>query len=78
MADMILYLELNHNGSNNINQPGEGTLKGLPAADWFFSQDFYNKNHYTQSLLLKLSDDVDSELLIKALQYVVQRHDSFV
>lgn len=74
---MILYLELNHNGSNNINQPGEGTLKGLPAADWFFSQDFYNKNHYTQSLLLKLSDDVDSELLIKALQYVVQRHDSF-
>ena len=77
MADMILYLELNHNGSNNINQPCEGTLKGLPAADWFFSQDFYNKNHYTQSLLLKLSDDVDSELLIKALQYVVQRHDSF-
>lgn len=54
----------------------KGSLKHSPIVSWFFLQNFANKNHYTQSVLLELNEDVETEKLNIVLNELIKHHDS--
>jgi len=61
-----------------INQePCEGSIRPTPIVSWFFSQNFVNPNHYTQSILLEVKQDIATEKLEIILNELINHHDSF-
>lgn len=54
----------------------EGYIKKTPIIDWFFSQKFNNMNHWNQSVLLKLNQNINSEIIRQALEKIIEHHDS--
>jgi len=46
-----------------------------PITNWFLSHNFSNPNHYNQSVLLQFKRDIDSSLLEKALNIIIEHHD---
>ncbi|MDQ0858860.1 amino acid adenylation domain-containing protein [Bacillus sp. V2I10] len=77
IEDMALHLETTGKKWHGSNQPCVGSIQSLPSASWFFSQNLDNIHHYTQSVLLKVKDDINMQMLEFALQILVCHHDSF-
>ncbi|ALC81182.1 MULTISPECIES: non-ribosomal peptide synthetase [Bacillus] len=78
IEDMTMFMEKSDNKmSESSNAPCSGVIQPLPSASWFFSQNLDNINHYTQSVLLKVTDDINIELLESALRLLIGRHDAF-
>lgn len=77
MKDMLLHLEKAKKSFKYDSSPCYGELLPLPAHSWFLERQLDNINHYTQSVLLNLTSTENMQLLIPAIQYVVNRHDSF-
>lgn len=60
-----------------INQkPCEGSIRPTPIVSWFFSQNFTNPNHYNQSILLDLKQDIETIKLEIILNELIKHHDS--
>ncbi|MEK7990950.1 MAG: amino acid adenylation domain-containing protein, partial [Thiotrichaceae bacterium] len=43
---------------------------------WFFEQDLTNFNYYNQSVLLKVANDIQPQLLEKAINHLLIHHDA--
>lgn len=60
-----------------INQDHcEGSIGPTPIVTWFFSQGFANPNHYNQSVLLELKQDIETKKLEIILNELIKHHDS--
>lgn len=61
------------------NRYEQGTVLGekmkSPIDSWFFSQNFYNPNYYTQSVLLDLKRKINISLLEQAVKMLIAHHD---
>ncbi|SFX81198.1 non-ribosomal peptide synthase domain TIGR01720, partial [Thermoactinomyces sp. DSM 45891] len=53
---------------------GEAPL--TPIQQWFFEQEHPNPHHWNQSMLLRVRETLDVELLEKALLYLLTHHDA--
>jgi amino acid adenylation domain-containing protein/non-ribosomal peptide synthase protein (TIGR01720 family) len=56
--------------------PISGPLPLTPIQHWFFEQGLINPHHFNQSLLLELSEAVDSTSLEVAVNQLVTHHDA--
>jgi len=47
-----------------------------PIQKWFFEQDIPNRNHWNQSLLLKVNEELDPDILEKVTAKILEHHDA--
>ena len=63
-----------------INQVEQGRVTGLvpltPIQEWFFALNLANVNHFNQSVILKIKQDLDVSILQQALQEILVHHDA--
>ena len=52
-----------------------GTLPLTPIQQWFFAQNFPEPHHFNQSLLLKVPQTLDPNLLSQVVQQLLLHHD---
>jgi amino acid adenylation domain-containing protein/non-ribosomal peptide synthase protein (TIGR01720 family) len=57
-------------------QPSQGSIKHTPITKWFVSQGFSEPNHYNQSVLLSLKQDIDCSWFEHILDELIKHHDS--
>lgn len=55
----------------------EGPVELTPIQKWFFDEDFDSPHHWNQSLLLNVSERLDVDAMIKAVDAIMQHHDMF-
>lgn len=77
IGNMVLYINASGNGKSENDSPCEGMIKPLPATSWFFAQNLSDIQHYTQSVLLDIREEIKKELLEQALNKLVEHHDAF-
>ncbi|MBA4057808.1 MAG: non-ribosomal peptide synthetase, partial [Marivirga sp.] len=67
--------------ANGRNQYEQGVVEGeflpTPIQSWFFSHHFENSNYYNHSLLLKINTSLDTTILEKTFNILIEHHDSF-
>ena len=49
-----------------------------PVQRWFFEQPFENKNHWNQSVLLSIADEIDPSVLARSMAAVVAHHGALM
>lgn len=54
----------------------DGEIEKTPISEWFFSKNFSNINHWNQSVLLRLNQNIYSETIKKALNKIIHHHDT--
>ena len=69
------------NGNNlSISEAEQDLVTGpvslTPIQHWFFEQDRQNPNHFNQSVLLEVRQEVDYELLVKVVRELTRHHDA--
>lgn len=47
-----------------------------PIQKWYFEKEFYNQNHYNQSILLSSYEKLEPDLIEKSLQIILKTHQS--
>lgn len=67
----------NTNGLKTIAEQGlvSGEIALTPIQSWFFEEDFENKNHWNQAVMLKVKGSVEISVVEKAINALVQQHD---
>lgn len=74
IEDMALYIEIQ---DTDISQElCRGSIKPTPIVAWFLSQNFVKPEHYNQSILLKIKEDIDVRSLETMLNKLIKHHDS--
>jgi non-ribosomal peptide synthase protein (TIGR01720 family) len=53
-----------------------GPVLLTPIQHWFFEQDRQNRNHFNQSVLLEIQQELNYELLVKVVRELMQHHDA--
>ena len=53
-----------------------GKLPLTPIQQWFFTQNFPEPHHFNQSLLLRVPQTLDPELLLQVVQQLLVHHDA--
>lgn len=61
---------------SEVPEPTGQLFPLTPIQHWFFEQDLNELNHYSQSLLLEVSDPLDMTVLEQAIQELIHRHDA--
>jgi non-ribosomal peptide synthase protein (TIGR01720 family) len=75
VEEMALYVE--QNKGVDINQgPCEGSIKPTPIMSWYFAQNFSNPNHYNQSVLLELKQNIDFDNIEMVFNKLIRHHDA--
>ncbi|SFS46652.1 non-ribosomal peptide synthetase [Marininema halotolerans] len=74
--DMVYYLNAREQEDSSPSYPCVGQAPILPAAAWFFAQNFQESHHYTQSVLLNVGEAYDYDCLQIALHLLVHHHDT--
>ncbi|MEM6252547.1 MAG: amino acid adenylation domain-containing protein [Cyanobacteria bacterium P01_D01_bin.156] len=57
-------------------KPIVGTIPLTPIQHWFFEQQLNHPHHWNQSVLLKVQQPLETEILSKALGQLMTHHDS--
>jgi amino acid adenylation domain-containing protein/non-ribosomal peptide synthase protein (TIGR01720 family) len=52
-----------------------GEVALTPIQSWFFEEDFENKDHWNQAVMLKVTDTVEISMLENAINALVLQHD---
>jgi amino acid adenylation domain-containing protein/non-ribosomal peptide synthase protein (TIGR01720 family) len=55
-------------------EPGDGIIPLTPIQHWFFEQQLPDPHHYNQALMLGLKQPVNTDLLEKALEQLIEHH----
>ncbi|QUI21830.1 amino acid adenylation domain-containing protein [Vallitalea pronyensis] len=74
IEDMALCIKKNNMFIDQ--KPSEGRIQHTPIISWFFEQKLKNSNHYVQSILLELKQDVDSKQVEMMFNKIVYHHDA--
>ncbi|MEM9271763.1 MAG: amino acid adenylation domain-containing protein [Cyanobacteria bacterium P01_F01_bin.143] len=53
-----------------------GSIPLTPIQKWFFEQDLSNKNHFNQSVLLEITQNLNLEILQQTLEQLLTHHDA--
>ncbi|SHJ98997.1 non-ribosomal peptide synthase domain TIGR01720/amino acid adenylation domain-containing protein [Clostridium cavendishii DSM 21758] len=53
----------------------EGNIRKTPVIEWFFSQEFNEKNHYNQSVMIESLNTNKLDNIEKAIKKIVEHHD---
>lgn len=53
-----------------------GSIKKTPIVEWFFQQNFAEKNHYNQSVLLECNKALEVSIVEKAVEKLIEHHDA--
>ncbi|MCU9806792.1 amino acid adenylation domain-containing protein [Paraclostridium sp. AKS46] len=66
---------------NSVESKAEqGTISGdvplTPIQKWFFENEYMNKNHFNQSMILNVSEDIDYCKLKETLESILVHHDA--
>ena len=65
-------------GKSNREETQNETLNKpfalTPVQRWFFEQSFENNNHWNQSVLLSIADEIDPSVLARSMTAVVAHH----
>ena len=56
--------------------PVVGAVPLTPILQWFFDRGLANPSHYNQSIVLRVTERIDPELLQRALAALVEHHDA--
>lgn len=63
--------------NRNIDQGTvEGELPLTPIQHWFFDQNFTNKHHYNQSVILHAEQGFDKKIISNVFKQMVRHHDA--
>lgn len=73
---MLLYITQEQNEILIDQRSCQGSIRPTPIVSWFFEQNFKNPNHYNQSLLLVLKQDIEVGKLEQMLNELVKHHDA--
>ncbi len=55
-------------------ETGDGIIPLTPIQRWFFEQQLPDPHHYNQALMLGLKQPVNTDLLRKALEHLIEHH----
>lgn len=61
----------------NINRSETGGLPLTPIQHWFFEQKFSQPFHWNQAILLRISPNVQTDILLKSLECIIKQHRAF-
>ncbi|KNY24961.1 non-ribosomal peptide synthetase [Pseudobacteroides cellulosolvens] len=75
IEDMVLYVKYRQE-MYMIQKECKGHIQPTPISEWFFSQRLKNVNHYNQSVVLALKEELSVQILEQAFQKVISVHDS--
>ncbi|MCP5063934.1 MAG: amino acid adenylation domain-containing protein [Ignavibacteriae bacterium] len=53
-----------------------GEVDLTPIQDWFFLEEFNNQNHWNQSILLEVNDNLEIDLLRQTITKLIEHHDA--
>lgn len=48
-----------------------------PIQEWFFKQNFPNKNHWNQSMAWEINENIDIKIVKKVIEHIYSIHDNF-
>ena len=54
----------------------EGEAPLIPIQKWFFESDLPKSNHFNQSIMLKITKRVETEMITSVLDRIVKHHDA--
>lgn len=74
-ADMLAFIQ-DVDLEKSVQSSCSGSVITTPIVSWFFEQRLHNRNHYNQSILLEMNQEVRFEDLINSLNEVVRMHDA--
>ncbi|ASA21611.1 non-ribosomal peptide synthetase [Paenibacillus donghaensis] len=74
ISEMLLLVT--DDRSTEPQGPTEGNVPLTPILSWFFSRKLKNQDHYLQSMLLEIREDVTMQTLTNCLREVLRQHDS--
>ncbi len=75
ISDMASFIQYDKT-KNILQEDCIGEIKNTPIISWFFYQNFENRNHYTQSIVLDVKIDVPQNILQEMLDMLIKRHDA--
>ncbi|NOU64742.1 amino acid adenylation domain-containing protein [Paenibacillus sp. LMG 31461] len=75
IADMALCMSKKSRGFIDQDQL-DGDIKHTPITLWFFAQNLYNVNHYNQSIVLNLKQDITVIQMEQVLSVMIKHHDT--
>ncbi|RJE89650.1 amino acid adenylation domain-containing protein [Paenibacillus sp. 1011MAR3C5] len=76
IEDMASLLRPLSEGMRYPQTPAEGSIRHWPIASWFLRQNFQERDHYHQSVLLAFKQDATIPELEQVLQKLIEHHDS--
>lgn len=53
----------------------EGEVPLTPIQKWFFEKEFKNPNHWNQSILLEVTEKIDTDIFYAAVKEIMKHHD---
>ncbi|WP_342435531.1 amino acid adenylation domain-containing protein [Paenibacillus sp. FSL L8-0436] len=74
ISEMLLHLT--EDKEVQPEGPPEGIVPLTPILSWFFSRELKNENHYLQTMLLEIREDVATHILEDSLRQLIRQHDS--
>jgi len=75
IEEIASFIELSKQKVDIDQTLAAGEIKKTPITQWFFGEQFKNRNHYNQSVLLEILKDVRIEDLENVLEKLVEHHD---
>ncbi|MDK8180493.1 non-ribosomal peptide synthetase [Paenibacillus sp. UMB4589-SE434] len=76
LIEMVKQVRQLHDEIKIDQSPRTGTIGATPIITWFRELALQHPNHYTQSVLLQLKQDVSTERLTEMLNVLFYHHDS--
>ncbi len=75
IEEMALHIEANK-CVDVEDEACEGSIHPTPVISWFLSQDMVYLNHYCQSVLLQLKQNIGVNILEETLAKLIKHHDA--
>jgi len=75
IEEMALHLEVVEKMTFN-KAPSEGSIKRTPIVSWFIDQNLKKSDHYHQSIVLEINQEIETKRFEKVLNELFRSHDS--
>lgn len=76
LGEMFNHIEFSNDTNIDKQEPIDGYVGKTPITSWFFLQGFKNLNHWNQSVLLDLKQDISVKEFKEIFSVLIKHHDS--
>ncbi len=76
IEEIAASIEVDNNVIVVDQEPCRGWVKPTPIINWFFSHNFKNPNHYNQSVLIELKQEIKVKDLEIVISKLIEHHDA--